>query len=119
MPIVPPSLIAKLDPLIRRMASAHDGEALAATRALERRLRAEKYDLNDLAETLSPSLPGMAPPRTGWRAMAAFCLAHRERLSLREQGFTDGMQHWRGKPTPKQNDWLLAIYERLQREGAT
>lgn len=116
MPIVPPALIAKLDPLIRRMASTH--EALAATRALQRRLRAEKYDLNDLAETLAPTLLGIVRPRDSRHAMVGTCLAHKERLSLREQDFVDNIQHWHGELNPKQNDWLLAIYERLQREGA-
>ena len=57
MPILPPTLVAKLDPLIRRLASSHDGEVIAVVRALERRLHAERFDLNDLAETLLGSRP--------------------------------------------------------------
>jgi hypothetical protein len=86
MPILPPTLVAKLDPLIRRLASIHDGEVVATARAIERRLRAERFDLNDLAETVRRQAPPLAPqqPQPAWREMRSFCLQHRSRLSARE-----------------------------------
>ena len=78
MSILPPLLVAKLDPLIRRLATTHDGEVVATVRALERRLRADKYDFNDLAETIGQQAPRLAPqePPSAWHEMREFCLQH-------------------------------------------
>lgn len=115
MPIIPPTLVAKLDPLIRRLASSHDGEIVATVRALERRLRAERFDLNDLAETVRQQAPPLAPqePQPAWRAMRSCCLQHRSRLSARELEFLTSLSRWRGKLTPKQSVWLQSIYDRI------
>jgi hypothetical protein len=119
MPIIPPALVAKLDPLIRRLASTHDGEVVATARAIERRLRAERYDLNDFADTLgkqAPSAPRQESPpprRAAWRAKRDFCLDHKNQLSARELEFVISLDRWRGQLTPKQSDWLQAIYERV------
>jgi hypothetical protein len=117
MPILPPTLVAKLDPLIRRLASIHDGEVVATTRAIERRLRAERYDLNDLAETVSHQVPSV-PQSEPWRAMRTFCDQHSQLLSAREKEFIADIKRWRGELTDKQRGWLTAIYERLQRRAA-
>jgi hypothetical protein len=74
MPISPPTLVAKL---------VHDGEVIATVRALERRLRAERFDLNDLAETIIRQQPpplAAQEPQPAWREMRSFCLQHRSRL---------------------------------------
>jgi hypothetical protein len=87
--------------------------------AAARRARSS-YDLNDLAETIAPHLPGMAPPRAAnsWRAMVGHCLAYEQLLRPREREFVTSLLDWRGKLTPRQNDSLTTIYERLRREGA-
>jgi hypothetical protein len=115
MPILPPTLVAKLDPLIRRLASIHDGEVVATARAIERRLRAERFDLNDLAETVRRQAPPLAPqqPQPAWREMRSFCLQHRSRLSARELEFVTDLGRWRGSLTDKQFNWLSAIHARL------
>jgi hypothetical protein len=115
MPILPPTLVAKLDPLIRRLASTHDGEIIATVRAIERRLRAEMFDINDLAETVRQQAPPLAPqgPQPDWHAARDFCLQHRGRLRGRELEFVASLKTWRGQLTLKQQLWLSAIYERL------
>jgi hypothetical protein len=115
MPILPPTLVAKLDPLIRRLASIHDGEVVATARAIERRLRAARFDLNDLAETVRQQAPPLASqePQPAWREMRSFCLRHRSRLSARELEFVIDLGKWRGSLTDKQFNWLSAIHARL------
>ena len=113
MPILPPTLVAKLDPLIRRLASSHDGEVIAVVRALERRLHAERFDLNDLAETVV----GQQAPPLAWHTMHKFCLEHRGLLRARELEFVTNLSNWRGELTPKQRDWLTSIFKRLQHEA--
>jgi len=46
---------ARLDPLIRRLSSNFDGEKLAAVDAIQRVLKKEGLDLNDLAGMLKPA----------------------------------------------------------------
>jgi hypothetical protein len=45
----------KLGKLLRMLASDHDGEVVAATRAIRRTLEAEKLDIHALAETVEAS----------------------------------------------------------------
>jgi hypothetical protein len=130
VPILPPMLVAKLDPLIRRLASTHDGEIIATVRALERRLRAAHFDLNDLAETVAQQSPPPASksqtkkPRDenssddDWHAIREFCLVRRGLLRGRELEFVLGLGDWRGDLTSKQHDWLIAIAGRLRRATA-
>lgn len=47
--MLPAALALKLDPLIRRLATDHDGERLATLAALERVLRASGFAFHDLA----------------------------------------------------------------------
>jgi hypothetical protein len=92
-----------------------DGEVVATARAIERRLRAERFDLNDLAETVRRQAPPLAPqqPQPAWREMRSFCLRHRSRLSARELEFVIDLGKWRGSLTDKQFNWLSAIHARL------
>lgn len=127
MPIIPPELAAKLDPLIRMLASSVDAEVIASARALERRLRASRLDLNDFADALGQSAkePPHHPRRwrdtndesteVDWRALREFCMQHKTRLRERELEFISSLDRWRGSLTPKQHDWLAAIAARLKR----
>src|SRR5512147_910188 len=66
------SLAPRLDPLIRRLATNHDGERLATVAALERTLATAKADFHDLAEVIGagikPRINREPPPRGRWRA---------------------------------------------------
>lgn len=55
--------LAKFDPLIRRLATDHDGERLATVAALERKLAAEGLCFHDLAEALVGNGDEPAPQR--------------------------------------------------------
>lgn len=50
--------------------------------------------------------------------MRRFCAGHDALLSAREKEFIADIKHWRGRLTPKQRDWLIAIYRRLQDAAA-
>ena len=119
--------------LIRLLASDVDGEALAAVRALGRALKASGCDFHDLASIVeAPSTAPGATPGTDfhdhfrgdhgetklpWQRMVDACTNHPNRFTSKERQFLQTMQRWHGTPTPKQRDWLVALFERV-REAA-
>lgn len=72
MPADLAALAPKLDPLIRRLATDHDGERLATVAALERTRATAKADFHDLAAVVvagaKPPAPRDTSPRHHWRA---------------------------------------------------
>lgn len=72
--MLPATLAPKLDPLIRRLATNHDGERLATVAALERTLAAARADFHDLADAVvagaKPHTEHSASPYHRWRAPA-------------------------------------------------
>jgi hypothetical protein len=109
----------RLGQLLRLLASDKDGEVVAAARAIERTLHAIGADFHDLAHMIeAPPLQPVQPLYgTSWQRMAQFCAARRPSLNSRELKFVLDMVSWRGEPSDAQEDWLIAIYERLCREG--
>ena len=116
--------------LIRLLASDVDGEVLAAVRALGRTLKASGCDFHDLAGLVeAPSTATRARPASTtistdddetelpWQHMVDACTDHPGRFTSKEWQFLQTMQHWHGTPTPKQLDWLVALFERV-REAA-
>src|SRR5262245_44525326 len=109
--------------LLLLLASDKAGEAAAAAAAVVRALKADGRDIHWLADVVerAPLTPEKAPFTTHnhgehpWHAMRAFCLEHRSLLRGRELEFVTDLEDWRGKLTPKQNEWLIAIYERVKR----
>jgi hypothetical protein len=53
-----------------------------------------------------------------WRVMAEACAQCPHLLSQRERSFVTTMTRWRGKPSPKQAEWLEAIYDRIREAAA-
>lgn len=99
------------------LSSERDGEVVNAARAISRTLRTAGADWHDLTGLLAtpPKTQTRKPRNDGgdWRAMRRHCLEHQNRLSARELEFVTSLDRWRGKLTPKQSDWLQAIYERI------
>jgi hypothetical protein len=114
----------RLVKLLLMLSSNHDGEVVAAARAIGRTLKDAGADWHDFATRLL--VPAKAHVReygarnddTNWREMREFCLQHPERLSQREREFIDSLGRWRGKLTEKQHAWLAAIDKRLRRRHA-
>ena len=111
----------QLGKFIRLLASDVDSEALAAARALGRALKADSCDFHDFASVVeAPSTAPSAGFRNDsvpWRRMVNVCIGHPGCFTSKEGQFLQTMQAWRGTPTPKQRDWLVALFERV-REAA-
>lgn len=96
MPL-PAGILPRLDPLIRRLATDHDGECIATVRALERVLATTGADFHDLAAALNeppiiverPTARRPSPGRATWndlRGMASELDGHQD-LSPWEDSF--------------------------------
>jgi hypothetical protein len=123
-----PAVRHALAKFIRLLASDVDGEALAAVRALGRALG---YDFHDLAQIIEA--PATAPGGSAgagfrnlfdgdddetelpWQLMVDACTNHPGRFTSRERQFLQTMKRWRGTPTSKQLNWLVALFERVRR----
>jgi hypothetical protein len=116
-------VLPKLERLIPRLASQQDGEIIATVRAIGRTLRGAGLDWHDIAAAIAP-----APERPRWRSetenwgeLANWCRFNGAgRLSLKEAKFVADMSCLLvlgGEPSPKQAEWLRAIYARLKGAG--
>jgi hypothetical protein len=115
-------IAGKLQRLVLMLSSNQPGE-VAAANAIERTLKSAGADWHDHARVIAspPSVKARQPnfdeSRDGassdWRSMRDHCLRHEARLREREREFLNSLKKWRGHPTPKQRDWLQAIYDRL------
>ncbi|KLK90736.1 hypothetical protein AA309_23790 [Microvirga vignae] len=114
----------KLSKLIPMLATDHDGEVVAAVRAIGRTLNGAGMDFHNLVEALCQHNPvTYAPPPSEkepetWSEIAIWC---RNRdggdLSYKERKFVVDMIHRTAtgyEPTEKQAAWLRAIRVKLQ-----
>jgi hypothetical protein len=124
----------KLQKLVLLLSSDQPGEVAAAAKAIERALQGIGADWHDLARELAKPAPAAPQPNTSknngyshrwddddddddWRELRDFCQRHENWLHGREQDFIETLEHWRGRPTEKQMNWLRSIYARLRRAG--
>ncbi|RVJ23444.1 hypothetical protein [Sinorhizobium medicae] len=107
-----------LGKLVLLLSSDHDGEIVAAARALGRALKKMGKDWHWLAGLIDGD---HEPPRQQRRRetvedhqAAAEWLLKTVRQHLRENeiDFLETMQDWRGDPTPRQQAWLEKICRR-------
>src|SRR6266436_7990332 len=86
--------------LIARLASPHDGEVIATTRAISRVLKAAGFDLNDLAEAAAAGISDRtqnmsAQPDRDWAGLARWCRdSEAGQLTERERAFVVNMVAW-------------------------
>ena len=111
---------ARLDPLIRRLASDKDGEVVACVRAIGRQLQKAGLSFHDLADRLTapePAAEDDALPVFSDHAAAVEWLLTIDcgDLSVREIEFLESMRSNLRKwpPKPKQARWIEALVERL------
>lgn len=129
-PILPPALAPKLDPLIRRLGTNHDGEKLATLAALERTLATARADFHDLADAVvagvkprikhrtSPHHRRASPPDV---ATMLDDLLDRPELSDWQFGFVDsvyGQFCRRRRLSDKQIDVLERIWRQYEGRAA-
>jgi len=105
----------RLSKLIPRLASNHDGEIVAAARAIGRTLASHRLDWHDLAQAISLPAPAVRPcDDADWRDLLAFCASRMNLLNGREREFLRSIARWRGDLTERQRKWLEAIAEKLR-----
>jgi hypothetical protein len=109
---LPATLIPTLGKLIPRLASNHDGEILAAARAIGRALKSSGHDWHDLAASHRASVT--QSPNFDWRRAARFCADHAALLNEREWDFIVTIAQGHKSPTEKQLKWLRDIADRLR-----
>jgi len=123
---IPPITLKKIAAIIPRLGSDHDGEALAAARAIGRTLATAHCGFTDLAEVLAPAArPAVAARHASqpkpWKHVAMWCAQYGANiLSEREMEFVDSLLRSTSFRTlsPRQLAWLEAIQSKLSMRGA-
>ena len=104
----------RLDPLIRRLATNHDGEVVATVRAIGRALKAAGHDFHDLADAVSGGLPARLED-CGQLEMAQWLATRPDHLNDWERQFVCGLigRLRSGRPlTGKQAKALCRCYDK-------
>jgi hypothetical protein len=97
----------RLDPLIRRLATDHDGERLATVAAIERTLRAHGLDWHHLADLVGDGLAARELLQ-GDTARILYCLAHAPLLTDWERDFCRSLLGFR-----RLSEKQIAVLDRL------
>lgn len=111
--------------LVLMMTSNHDQEAIAAIRAIERKLLAVNSSMHDLAALISGGAVNSAGGEvsTSNDALVSFCFERAMQLLPRERAFVEDV-YYRMTAYPryplsvKQRKWLASIYAKLKLYGA-
>jgi hypothetical protein len=110
----------RLGKMLLTLSSPHDGEVVAAVRAIERALRGAGHDWHDLVQTLfpSPAQPD-AVDLSSDKSTVSWCFHRRNLLSPRDCRFIEDLTDWHKPLSPAQRTWLHDIVAKLERlEGA-
>lgn len=115
---LPSAVTPKLAKLIPMLGSDRAGELLAAVYAIQRTLKAAGSDLHAVAAVIERAGRPEGPSRPTWVDHARFCLQSGQ-LNERELEFvTDMARRSRFKPpSPRQVEWLSALYARARFKG--
>ena len=111
---------ARLDPLIRRLASDRDGEVIACVRAISRQLEKAGLNFHDLADRLAaPETPAQShesPVFYDYLTAVEWLLATDSgELTARDVRFCEDMLGilYRWPPKPKQARWISGLVAKL------
>jgi hypothetical protein len=121
---MPRETLRKVAAIIPRLGSYHDGEIIAAAKALERTLASANQSFTDLAEAIAPQPVITTPlkkPATDWKQAARWCAVYGVGvLNERELEFVDDLARSRGfrSLSPRQEAWLTSIMSKLSMRGA-
>jgi len=116
--------LRKVAAIIPRLGSNHDGEIIAAAKALERTLASSSLGFVDLANAISPPLAAIPPikkPAPDWKQTACWCATYGVNiLTERELEFVDDLAASRGfrSLSVRQEAWLASIMSKLSMRGA-
>ncbi|MFC4170486.1 hypothetical protein ACFOYU_00165 [Microvirga sp. GCM10011540] len=121
------TIAPKLSKLIPMLATDHDGEVVAAARAIDRTLKSAGLDLHDLAQALAArgpvAIPGdyaapePAPQPSSLRDIASWLRTHAtHRMNFKERQFVADMASRLStgrQASAKQEKWLQTLFYRL------
>jgi hypothetical protein len=99
----------QLGKLVLMLSSNHDGEVIAAARAIDRVLKSSRMDWHDLAQAICPPAD-----HCDWHDLLAFCASHMIRLNSRERDFLQSIARRRSDLTERQRNWLEYIAAKLR-----
>jgi hypothetical protein len=127
------ALAPRLSPLVAKLGSPHEGEVVAAARAIGRLIERHGLGWNDLGRAIAAEPVVRVvyrdhepetepdPEAEDWREMADFCSRREALLTEREAAFVADMVRILRRagttPTERQSAWLAAIFYRLQEEA--
>jgi len=123
---IPATTLRKIALIIPRLGSEHDGEIVAAARAIGRMLNTANCGFADLTDALLPATEHTvharqpSPPKP-WKHTAMWCAQYGANiLSDRELEFVDSLLRSTSFRTlsPRQLAWLEAIQSKLSMRGA-
>ncbi|MGX1352998.1 hypothetical protein AB7M49_006607 [Bradyrhizobium elkanii] len=97
--------------LLGMLGTSHDGERAAAGLKAHQFLIRLGLSWRDVIG--APSLVPAGEPEVSWIEMVDGCLAAGDWLTEKEADFVNSLRRWRRKPTPRQMEWLVAIFERV------
>ncbi len=121
---IPRETLRRVAAIIPRLGSDHDGEIIAAAKALERTLASANHGFSDLADAILPPPPITPPlkkPATDWKQAARWCAVYGVGvLTDRELEFVDDLAASKGFRTlsVRQDAWLASILSKLSMRGA-
>jgi hypothetical protein len=116
-------LRSEIAKLVLMMTSNHDQEAIAAVRAIERKLMAANCTMHDLADLVRGGASQSAPSVRGSDAETIrFCFEKAAQLAQRERMFVEDIYYRlvaypQMKLSEKQKRWLASIYAKLKLYG--
>ena len=115
-----PTIVDKLDPLVRRLASDKDGEVVACVRAIGRQLQKAGLSFHDLADQLAatetPAESHEPPVFYDYLTAVEWILATDcGELAARDIDFCQDvrLQLYYWPASPKQAAWIRGLVERL------
>jgi hypothetical protein len=109
----------QLPKLLLMLSSPHDGEVVAAARAIGTALQRAGHDWHDLAKALVPSqvAPDAVDLSTD-KSTVSWCFHRRHLLSPGDRRFIESLAEGQRPLSPKQRKWLQDIVAKLERVEA-
>jgi hypothetical protein len=112
------STAGRIGQLVRMLGSDQSGEVIAAASAIKRTLRAAGVDMHAFADAAELALTSpLVPADDDTVALIRLCLDREDDLNDRERQFIHDLDRLRRreiKPSPRQEAWLISIFERLR-----
>jgi hypothetical protein len=111
------STAGRIGQLVRMLGSDKSGEVVAAASAIKRTLAGAGLDMHAFADAAEKALTPPLVPDDDTVSLIRLCLDREDDLNDRERQFIHDLDRLRRrdiKPSPRQEAWLISIFERLR-----